>query len=293
MQLYMIRVLSLIAIALVYMVFDVFNRRNVPAVFAYATLAFGFVLTLLYFNFGTITESIALSLIIGGVGYVFYKIGQLGAADVIEFVALSLIMPLQQFPLLVTSASQFNIPFIVSLVINTGIIALVIVPIYYIPKAKAKLKRPLLSFVKSNNIIIATILAIVYTAFILFTILVIGLNYIGISVLVLMMVSSFFVMLFSVPITYSMVEYVGIKEFDEGDIIAVNLMSEKSTEAIKKKIKGFDRLLTANIIKKMRKLKTKEKFPVYKEALPFAFPIFLALIITLLFGNLLFFILGL
>ena len=100
-------------------------------------------------------------------------------------------------------------------------------------------------------------------------------------------------MLFTIPITYSMVEYVGVKRFDEGDIIALNLMDNKSINAIKKKIKSFDRLLTQSLIKKMKKAKIKEKFPVYKEAMPFALPIFVALIISILIGNLLFFVLAL
>lgn len=292
MQLYVIRVASLIVVALVYMLFDLFNKRNVPATFAYGTLIYGFILTILYFNVATILESVAISLIVLGIGYIFYKIGQLGAADVVEFAALSLIMPILAFPLLATSALQLQLPFIISLAINTGIVAIIIVPIYYIPKAASKLKKPIASYVEGKNIFIAVFMALIYIAFIAFTILVLNINYIGIIVLSLMTVSSFFVMLFSVPITYSMVEYVTPDKFDEGDIIAVSLMSSKEIADIKKKVKSFDRLLTSRLIGEIKKNGIKKKLPVYKKAMPFALPIFIAVILTLLVGNLILLILS-
>lgn len=292
MQLFLFRIISLVAIALVYMLFDLLNKRNVPSAFAYATLAYGFILTILYFNARLIIESIAIAAIILGIGYIFYKIGQLGAADVIEFAALSLVLPLQQLPLIASSTLQIQIPFVATLLINTGIVALIIVPIYYIPKARAKLKKPLLSYVRRKNVFMAVLLALVYVTFISFMIILTGINYIGIAIVAVMAISSFLVMLFTIPITYSMVEYVGVKQFDEGDIVALNLMDNKEINSVKKKIKDFDRLLTEKIIKQMKKEKIKEKFPVYKEAMPFALPIFIALLLSILIGNLLLFILA-
>ena len=140
MQLYVIRIASVIVIALIYMLFDILNKRNVPSIFAYATLAYGFILTILYFNVKTIALSTAVSLLILGVGYIVYRIGQLGFADVIEFAALSLILPFFQIPFLI-QASQFSIPFAISIAINSGIIAIILVPLYYLPKAMKKTKE--------------------------------------------------------------------------------------------------------------------------------------------------------
>ena len=282
----------MVAIALVYMLFDVFNKRNVPSAFAYATLAYGAVLTLLYFNVQTIAISAALSLIILGCGYLVYKIGQLGAADVIEFAAISLMLPVLQFPLLLPNAGQFHMPFVLSLAINTGIVAIILVPIYYIPMASKKLKKPLSSFVAGKNILMATLLAVVYLVFILFVALVVRASYIGIAILAIMLVSSFLVMLFSTPIAHSMTEYVSVRQFDEGDIIALNLMDRKSVDKLKNSIKGFGRLVTSDMIERMKKKGVKEKLPVYKKAMPFALAIFIAVVLTLLLGNLILFILN-
>ena len=290
MQLYFIRVISLIAIALVYMLFDVLNKRNVPSIFAYLTLGYGFLLTILYFDLSTILISIAVSAVILGIGYIVYKIGQLGAADVIEFATVSLIMPMQQIPLIISHVNQLNFPFILSLLINTGIVALIIVPLYYIPKAVSKLKRPISSFVTKQSIIMASSLAIAYVVFISFIVIVIGFNYVAIVILSLMMASSFLVIMFSTPIMLSMIEYVSVDRFDEGDIIAVNLMKKRSIDSIKRKVKDFDRLITSKTIKEMKSKKIKGKLPVYKEAMPFASAIFIALILTILIGNILLFI---
>ncbi len=290
MQLYLIRIASLVAIALAYMLFDLFNKRNVPSIFAYATLAYGFVLTILYLDIHTILISSAIALVVLGVGYIIYKIGQLGAADVIEFAALSLIMPIQGVPLIAGAANQFGLPLMLSLLLNAGIAAVIIVPIYYLPKAKNKLKKPLGSFITRQGIFKAVLIAVAYAAFIAFAALVVHMSYIGIGIFLLLLASSCAIILFAVPITQSMVDYVTVAKFEEGDIIAFNLMGQKEIKSIRSKIGSFDRLITKGLIKRMREKGINDKLPVYKEAMPFALPIFIGLIISILLGNILLFV---
>ncbi|MGI0100361.1 MAG: hypothetical protein ACREBH_01385 [Candidatus Micrarchaeaceae archaeon] len=291
MQLYTLRIVSIVAAAFVYMMFDLFNKRNVPSLWAYATFMYGFALTLLYLNFMQIAVSLAVALIILGVGYVVYKIGQLGGADVIEFAALSLMLPVLGFPFVTSGISQYGIPFALSLLVNTGIVALAIVPLYYIPNAARKLKKPLSSYITRKSVFMASLMAVAYAAFIAFVLLEVGPNIAGVTVLAIMMASSFFIMLFSVPIMYSMIEYVGIGRFEAGDIIALNLMDARNVSRLRKRIRGFDRLVTTGTMRQMRRQKIKDKLPVYKNAMPFAVPIFIGVIMTLLFGNLIFFVL--
>lgn len=262
MQLQLLRIFSIIAIALVYMLFDVFNKRNVPSVFAYATLAYGAVLTILYLNYATVLISAAAALAVLGFGYIVYKIGQLGLADVIELAAISLILPVLSSPILLSGALQFNLPFVLSLAINTGIVAIIMVPIYYIPislKALKKQKKPVASLISKKNVLMAVLLAVAYAVFILFVAIVVRANYIGIAILSIMLISSFFVMLFSVPITHSMVEYVGVRQFEEGDIIATNLIDKSKIDKLKGKIKGFGRLVTPEMINEMKKKEDRRK----------------------------------
>ncbi len=102
-----------------------------------------------------------------------------------------------------------------------------------------------------------------------------------------MAVSSSSVMLFAVPITHSMVRDVPPKEMEEGDIIAVNLMGTREFGQLKGSIKGFDRLLNRRAIAALRARKPRERFPVYKDAMPLALPIFAAVIAAILVGNIL------
>ncbi len=288
MNLLLVRIASTIIIATAYMLFDIFNKRNVPGIFAYATLAYAAALTLLYLNTAAILTSVAIALVVLGVGYVTYRSGMLGAADVIEFAALSLIMPIQPAPLIAGSMPQLGIPFVVSVIIGTGIVALVIVPIYYIPKARCNKK--IMRVGRSSAIKALAIVA----AYLFFAI---ALNEIGgitlhsAIILAVLLIGSATITLFEEPITGVMVKYAPVGDFEEGDLIAFNLMSRQDIEATRKRIKHFDRLVTYELIKEMRTKHITKKFPVYKEALPLALPILIGVVLSLLFGNIFLFIL--
>lgn len=289
MELLYIRLASLIILSLVYMLFDVFNKRNIPSVFVYASVGYGFLLTLLYLNITTILYSSAMALLVLGGGYMLYRAGQLGAADVTEFAALSLILPMQISPLLY-HIPQFNLPFLLSMLINTGIIAFVITAIYYLPKAKLTSKAPLTKSIPRTNIIKALAIGISYTAFLVMLVYFFGVYVPGVSLVILLLATSMLIILFEKPITSTMISYVDYKKFESGDIIAMNLMSAKEIESARRKIRKFDRLVNDSLINEMKAKRVTMKFPVYKKAMPLALPIFVGVCISLLFGDLLLFI---
>lgn len=289
MELLYIRVASLIVIALIYMLFDIFNKRNIPSGFIYFSLAYGIVLTILYLNLTTTLFSAAIAAIVLAGGYLIYKAGQLGAADVVEFAALSLILPMQITPFL-DKIPQFNLPFIISLLVNTGISAFVVAVLYYLPKAKATSKKPLLSSITTMDAAKAIGLAAAYIAFLVVLIHLFGFYLPGVSLLALLIVVSVLIILFEKPITATMVSYVDYKRFEAGDIIAMNMMSSKDIASARRKVKGFGGLITDRIIKEMKEKHIATKFPVYKSAMPLALPIFIGVCLSLLFGDLLLFI---
>ena len=88
-----------------------------------------------------------------------------------------------------------------------------------------------------------------------------------------------------------MVELVTIDKCDEGDIIAFNLMKKSEIDSIRKRVKIFDRLVTKELMAEMEAKRVKDKLPVYRNALPFAVPIFIGVALSILFGNIIFFIL--
>jgi Flp pilus assembly protein protease CpaA len=279
------RVAAILIIAFVYMVFDVFNRRNVPTIFAYGTVAVGLLFTLFYYpDIQTMEISVLIFAIVFGIGYIFYKAGQLGAADVLEFAAISLILPIQSMPYLI-NYTQLDLPFILAVFIATGIIALLMIPVYYLPRAKRILKGKLTSKITNADYYKGLVLCIAYGAFIAFLIYYLQISAIGIALMVVLMVSSVVTAVFEIPITDSMIEYISVRKFEEGDIVATNLMKKSEVESMKSKINGFDRLLTAKIIKRMMAMHIKQKFPVYRNAMPLALPIFIGVVLSILFGN--------
>ncbi|MGC8647619.1 MAG: hypothetical protein ACP5SA_02235 [Candidatus Micrarchaeia archaeon] len=279
MDLQVLRVISIIAIALVYMLFDIFNRRNVPGVFVYATLAYGFLLSILYLNMLAV-ESIAIGMIVLGGGYMLYKAGQLGAADVAEFATISLILPIQPIPWFV-SINQLGLPFILSLLIGSGVTAIIIVPIYYLVLGGRNTK------VKTNkkSIFKALIIFLAYAVFILFAKMFVGLNIAGLLLLLVLAVFSSIMLLYEDQIAIKMVRYVGIRDFEEGDIIATNMMSKKMLESVRKRVKRFDRLVTSSLLNELKSKRIRGRFPVYKNAMPMALPIFIGLLLSLAFGD--------
>ena len=284
MELVLIRIASLVAISLAYMLFDIFNKRNIPSVFAYASVAYGLLLTFLYLNIASIAISVAIAAIVMGIGYLVYKAGMLGAGDVFEFAALSLILPFQAMPL-IASVPQFGLPFIVSLFIDSGIAALVAVPLYYIPLARRALKKPIGDLAGKTDAIKAVLVGVVYLAFLGFLIIKIGTGIGGIILMSIIAFGSFCVVLFERPITMSMVKYLTFRDFEDGDIIAWNLMKQSQIDRIKRRVKGFNRLITKKLVNEMRKKKVAERIPVYKNAIPLAAPIFIGVVLAVLFGN--------
>ena len=108
-----VRILVLVVVALVYAVFDVFNKREVPGIVAYASIAIGVACLATYASLPVAEISAAVSAVIAAAGYISYRRGFLGAGDVFEVVAITLIMPLQPAPLLV-GVQPFVLPFVVS-----------------------------------------------------------------------------------------------------------------------------------------------------------------------------------
>ncbi len=284
MELVLVRVASLIAIAFVYMLFDIFNKRNIPSVFAYASLAYGVVLTLLYLNAASISISLLIAAVVLGAGYAVYRAGMLGAGDVLEFATLSLILPFQSLPV-AANIPQLGLPFIVSLFIDSGIAALIAVPLYYIPLASKVLKRPISSLASRRDAIKAMLVGAVYLVFLGFLAINVGTGLVGVIIVCVIAFGSFTVVLFERPITMSMVRYLTFRDFEEGDIIAWNLMKQGQISRIRKRVPGFDRLVTKKLIAELKRKRVKEKVPVYKNAIPLAAPIFIGVVLSVLLGN--------
>jgi Flp pilus assembly protein protease CpaA len=283
---YLVRLASALVIAFAYMLFDIFNRRNIPDVFAYSTLAYALVLGLFAGTATVVEESLLVAAIIIGAGYLVYKMGELGAGDVIELAAISLLLFAPVAPLLSIGIPQLGLPFVVSLLLDIGLVAVLFVPLYYIPRAAHRFGAKTLRQVSQRDIIKAVTITAAYAIFLVFLVYYAHIDVYGTAVVLAVMVGSALLVLFQKPITATMVDVVGVDQFEEGDILAFNMMSRARITREKRRIGSFDRLVTRRLIREMKSKKVKDKFPVYKRAVPLALPIFVALVLSVLYGNL-------
>jgi Flp pilus assembly protein protease CpaA len=280
-----LRIASIIAIAAAYLLFDIFNRRNVPSAFVYATLVYGILLALAYFNLSTVLIDLGIAAAVFALGYAVYRAGQLGLGDVMEMCVISLILPFQNFPMLAL-LYQYNIPFIIAVAIASGVVALVVVPAYYLPHTRKELAESITSMVSKKDIFKSALIGSSYIILIGMLAYTHTISIYGVIILGIIMLGSAFTILFERPITESMIRYVSVDEFEEGDIIAFNIMGTSQVEALRVKANSFGKLVTKKMIDEMKANNITDKIPVYKLGIPFAVPIFIAVLISLLFGNL-------
>ncbi|MCL5433395.1 MAG: hypothetical protein M1538_00245 [Candidatus Marsarchaeota archaeon] len=281
-----VRIILLLIITFAYMLFDIFNKRNVPTLFAYSTLIIGIIMTFVYLNTQIILLSFATAGIIALLGYVAYKAGQIGGADIIEFATISLIIFTLKFPLLVNNF-QYGFPFIISVFIATGIVAIIFVPIYYIPKAY---KKKIKIYATKQSFFNSLLISLSYLIFLAMLIYIYGLNFYITILFIIIITAAAVLIAFEKPIAETMIEYLSANELEEGDMIASSFINQKEIKVLEKNI-NFTKLVTNNMIKKMKEKKIKKKLPVYRTAIPLAVPIFFGVIISLLFGNILLLIL--
>jgi hypothetical protein len=253
----------------------------VPDVFAYASVALGIVVTLVY-DSSVLLESLLIAAFIAAIGYVVYKRGLWGAGDYFELVAVSLLLPVQPLPLLVL-ANQFALPFILSVFIATGFAALWTVPTYYLLVIRRKWSRKM----SEKQMSYGLLLFFLYISLLVFIYATVGLT-LGRALLVLAIaIPSSVTMMFGDEITARMVKRVSAKGLEEGDIIAVNMMSARERKAFSVHA-ASGRLVTKRLMRELEGMRS--TLPVYKNAAPLAVFILMGTAISLLVGNVALFI---
>ena len=281
---YEIQVAVLLLVGLAYALFDILNNRNVPDAFVYLTLAIG-VVCAFAFNYGSISIDLVLALVVGAIGYAFYRAGLLGGGDVAEFVFVSLLMPIQKNPLFI-GMYQLPVPFIISVLIAAVFAALIYIPAYYLGIKGMKL-RWIMPSVKSRRS--AGLMLLSYAIFIVILEFSIGLGIAGVLFIAILAAASALIVLFEQQIYLGMVSLIYPKELDEGDMIAVSLMSRSDLSYFKKRSR-FGRLATRKLISQIKNVR--RKIPVYKDSVPFAFFMFIGIVVSLALGNILLIALG-
>ncbi len=246
--------------------YDVFNKRNVPNKLLYAFLGLAFLVDLVFYNELIFFFSLGLAIFFGGIGYLFYRLGQIGGADVIVIAALNLLLPIH--PSLTNM--PINIPFIFSVIVYSGVLFALhllgsIGKKLYDIRAQPKLGYLLL-------LIPYIIFAWTYINSFLFS----PMYFLFISIL---FITTVFFLMFKKDIMDLLAEEVPISQIDVEDIAAIDLMDKDYVEKF-----NIPRLLRKEDLERLEKVGVK-KLIVYTKLPPFLPFILAGMIFAVIFGS--------
>jgi len=253
----MIEYIIAVMFMLIFSYYDIFNNRIVPEWVSYSFLIAS-IITFALFPPLEIMK-VVIALIVFLIGYLIYKIGYLGGADVFAITGLCLILPL----------TISNIPSIIILLL----ISMLLTMLYVMFKFLLNLKE--IKFNKQD--IITSLLWLVGYSALAYMIYNIGQTTIGIVVFTLGLINSLFALI-KTNLMNSMIEYISLDKIIDEDILATDKMNQDFVKENK-----IERLLTKEQINKLKKLGIKE-VPVYTKLPPYL-P-FVALTTLIIFGYL-------
>ncbi|NYZ76486.1 prepilin peptidase [Candidatus Micrarchaeota archaeon] len=261
--------------------YDLFNRRNVPSWVTYSLVAIGALFTLASLNANVIVSSGVVALVIFVFGYILYRTGQIGGADVLVFISIALLLPEAPQSMLLQAKSQLDLPFVVSVFVLSGVLAIFGIFLNYIPLIILDFLRGEKVRIDAAQVALAAFTLVFYAAFLYYMNGMVELpqTQLAIFAAVIVCATSLFALKDHISEKY-MIRMVGVNEIDEEDVLAIEKMDPKLVSEHK-----LDRLLTLGEIEKLKTLGKGKKFPVYKEMPVFMPYVLLALAAALLFGD--------
>jgi Flp pilus assembly protein protease CpaA len=261
--------------------YDLFNKRNVPSWLTYSLVALGALFTLASLNVNVIASNGLVALVIFVFGYILYRAGQIGGADVLVFVSIALLLPEAPQSILLQVQSPLGLPFVVSIFVLSGILAVFGIFLQYIPATIYDMVKGEEVSINPSQVLLAVATLLFYGAFLYYLNGIVELPQIEIVVFAAAVVCATSLFAFKDHISDKyMIRMVGVDEIDEEDILAIEKMDPRVVSKYK-----LDRLLSLKEIEKLKKMGKKKKFPVYKEMPVFMPYVLIALAAALLFGN--------
>ncbi len=239
------------AIALLFLAvasyYDIFNKRTIPDLLSYVFVVVAVAFSLLTEGFVLIKIGAAIGIF--ALGYLVYRIGYIGGADVFFLSGLMLLLPLTAIA---------GVGAATPVIVNVLLISTIVMAIYleYNFFARKNEFKP-----RMQEIATAAIWVVGYgaVAYMLFTL---GLTAFAVLAFLVGIVSSVFALI-KRELARSLITMVTPKEIIEEDILAIEEMDPKLVEKL-----GLERLLTKAQIGKIIHAKLKE-VPVYGKLPPY------------------------
>ncbi len=246
--------------------YDLFNKKNIPDAFLYGFLGVAFLANLVLYQETLFWFSLAVAAFFSAIGYLFYRVGQLGGADVLVLAAVMLLLPINPS----FSGMPFNMPFVFSVIIFAGVAFALFVLLYFSWKLMQAEAKPKLVY--ALMFVPYLLFAWVYVNSFLFS----PVYFIFITILLF---ATIFFMMFKESLNAQLAEEMPVSQLEPEDVLALEVMNKDLVERYKLK-----RLLTKDEIARLKKSRVGEVW-VYTKLPPFIPFILLGMVLGLFFAK--------
>ena len=239
----------------------------IPDRLNYLFIAIGILINLVAFNLAAFGIAAAVFVF----GYLLYLGGKIGGGDVKMFVALALLIPLQNGRV-----------FIIDLLLVASIVALVGVSVYYLVKyARKGIKLE----DNKKNIPFAAIMLLLSAGYVyaFYSFMHASLFFIGLLSIILLCATAFVALERGIRKEFFL-EKVSLGKLDEDEIIAYDFIDERTKKIILGEGRVLKGVLGSGEIENLKKAKINE-IPVYRSLPKFAPFVLVALVALLAFPN--------
>ncbi len=246
--------------------YDLFNKKNIPDVFLYGFLGVAFLVNLALYQGTLFWFSLAVAAFFSAIGYLFYRVGQLGGADVLVLAAIMLLLPINPS----FSNMPFNMPFIFPVIIFSGVAFALYALAFFSWKLMQIEAKPKLVY--GLMFIPYLLFAWVYVNSFLFS----PVYFVFITILLF---ATIFFMMFKESLNSLLAEEMPVSQLEPEDVLALEVMNKDLIERYKLK-----RLLTKEEIARLKKSRVSEVW-VYTKLPPFIPFILIGMALGLLFAR--------
>jgi Flp pilus assembly protein protease CpaA len=246
--------------------YDVFNKKNIPDQLLYAFLAVAFIANAVLYDATLFAFSIGVAVFLSAIGYLFYRVGQLGGADIFVLASIMLLLPIHPS----YAAMPFNLPFIFSVFIFSGIIFALYVLIYFGFKVSQTEAKPKLLY---------GLILIPYGLFAWFFINSFLFSWVFFAFITIAIFASVFFMMFRESLNQLLAEELPVSQLEPEDVLALEVMNKDMVERYK-----IPRLMSRDVIDRLRKTKVGEVW-VYTKLPPFIPFILAGMVLSMLFAR--------
>ncbi len=230
--------------------FDVFNKKNIPDPLLYGFLVAALLVNVFFYQESLFWFSLTIAAFISAIGYVFYRVGQLGAADIFVLAAIMLLLPIAPS----FAAMPFNIPFVFPVIIFSGVVFALYVIVYFGWKLLHTQARP--NIIYALMLIPYALFAYVYVNSFLF-------SPVYFAFITILLFAVTFFMMFRDAFNSLLAEEMPTSQLQPEDVLALEVMNKDLIARYK-----IPRLMTRETIARLKKTKVTEVW-VYTKLPPF------------------------